>query len=83
MDHTGSIALTSETREHLIIALTNQWASLIAEQYDEGDFTPDDFYAVRKQESDASLILETGAETEAELRTFIDDWFYSGFWTAP
>lgn len=56
---------------------------MIAEQYDEGDFTPDDFYAVRQQESDASLILETGAETEAELRTFIDDWFYSGFWTAP
>ena len=74
--------LTTETREQLLIALTNQWASML-DQLDEGDFTPEDFYEIRKLDSDDELIRESGCDTNQELDKFIDDWFYSGFWTAP
>ena len=74
--------LTTETREQLLIALTNQWASML-DQLDEGDFTPEDFYEIRKLDSDDELIKESGCENDQELNKFIDDWFYSGFWTAP
>ena len=74
--------LTTETREQLLIALTNQWASML-DQLDEGDFTPEDFYEIRKVDSDDELIRESGCQTDQELNKFIDDWFYSGFWTAP
>ena len=74
--------LTAETREQLLIALTNQWASML-DQLDEGDFTPEDFYEIRKLDSDDELIRESGGQTDQELNKFIDDWFYSGFWTAP
>ena len=74
--------LTTETREQLLIALTNQWASML-DQLDEGDFTPEDFYEIRKLDSDDELIRESGCDTDQELDKFIDDWFYSGFWTVP
>ena len=74
--------LTTETREQLLIALTNQWASML-DQLDEGDFSPEDFYEIRKVDSDDELIRESGCHTNQELNKFIDDWFYSGFWTAP
>ena len=74
--------LTTETREQLLIALTNQWASML-DQLDEGDFTPEDFYEIRKLDSDDELIRESGGQTDQELNKFIDDWFYSGFWIAP
>ena len=53
------------------------------DQLDEGDFTPEDFYEIRKVGSDDELIRESGCDTNQELDKFIDDWFYSGFWTAP
>ena len=53
------------------------------DQFDEGDFTPEDFYEIRKIDSDAELIRESGCKTEEELNAFINDWFYSGFWTSP
>ena len=74
--------LTTETREQLLIALTNQWASML-DQLDEGDFTPEDFYEIRKLDSDDELIRESGCDTDQELDKFINDWFYSGFWTVP
>ncbi|NOL47021.1 hypothetical protein SynMITS9220_01414 [Synechococcus sp. MIT S9220] len=74
--------LTTETREQLLIALTNQWASML-DQLDEGDFTPEDFYEIRKLDSDDELIRESGCDTDHELDKFINDWFYSGFWTVP
>ena len=74
--------LNPETREQLLIALTNEWASML-DQFDEGDFTPEDFYEIRKIDSDAELIRESGCTTEEELNAFINDWFYSGFWTSP
>ena len=74
--------LNPETREQLLIALTNEWASML-DQFDEGDFTPEDFYEIRKTDSDSELIRESGCKTEEELNTFINDWFYSGFWTSP
>ena len=74
--------LNPETREQLLIALTNEWASML-DQFDEGDFTPEDFYEIRKADSDAELIRESGCKTEEELNTFINEWFYSGFWTSP
>ena len=52
------------------------------DQFDEGDFTPEDFYEIRKIDSDAELIRESGCATEEELNAFINDWFYSGFWTS-
>ena len=73
--------LNPETREQLLIALTNEWASML-DQFDEGDFTPEDFYEIRKIDSDAELIRESGCATEEELNAFINDWFYSGFWTS-
>ena len=73
--------LNPETREQLLIALTNEWASML-DQFDEGDFTPEDFYEIRKIDSDAELIRESGCKTEEELNAFINDWFYSGFWTS-
>ena len=73
--------LTSETREQLLIALTNQWASML-DQLDEGDFTPEDFYEIRKADSDDELIRESDCQTAEELNTFIDDWYYSGFWSS-
>ena len=74
--------LNPETREQLLIALTNEWASML-DQFDEGDFTPEDFYEIRKIDSDTELIRESGCTTEEELNAFINDWFYSGFWTSP
>ena len=74
--------LSTELREQLLVALTNQWASM-AEEMDEGDFTPEDFYIIQQTQSDASLISEAGCNTEDELNRFIYDWFYSGFWIAP
>ncbi len=74
--------LSAELREQLLVALTNQWASM-AEEMDEGDFTPEDFYAIQQMQSNASLIHETGCNTEDELNSFINDWFYSGFWISP
>ena len=74
--------LNPETREQLLLALTNEWASML-DQFDEGDFTPEDFYEIRKIDSDAELIRESGCATEEELNAFINDWFYSGFWTSP
>ena len=74
--------LTTEAREQLLIALTNQWASML-DQLDEGDFTPEDFYEIRKLDSDDELIRESGCDTDQELDKFINDWFYSGFWTVP
>ena len=74
--------LNPETREQLLIALTNEWASML-DQFDEGDFTPEDFYEIRKTDSDSELIRESGCTTEEELNAFINDWFYSGFWTSP
>ena len=74
--------LTSETREQLLIALTNQWASML-DQLDEGDFTPEDFYEIRKVDSDDELIRECNCQTSEELNKFIDDWYYSGFWSSP
>ena len=53
------------------------------DQLDEGDFTPEDFYEIRKVDSDDELIRESGCQTDEELNKFIDDWFYSGFWTSP
>ena len=53
------------------------------DQFDEGDFTPEDFYEIRKTDSDSELIRESGCTTEEELNAFINDWFYSGFWTSP
>ena len=53
------------------------------DQLDEGDFTPEDFYEIRKVDSDDELIRESGCQTDEELNKFIDDWFYSGFWTLP
>ena len=53
------------------------------DQLDEGDFTPEDFYEIRKLDSDDELIRESGCHTDQDLNKFIDDWFYSGFWTAP
>ena len=73
--------LNPETREQLLLALTNEWASML-DQFDEGDFTPEDFYEIRKIDSDAELIRESGCATEEELNAFINDWFYSGFWTS-
>ena len=73
--------LTSETREQLLIALTNQWASML-DQLDEGDFTPEDFYEIRKADSDDELIRESDCQTAEELNKFIDDWYYSGFWSS-
>ena len=73
--------LNPETREQLLIALTNEWASML-DQFDEGDFTPEDFYEIRKIDSDDELIRESGCTTEEELNAFINDWFYSGFWTS-
>ena len=52
------------------------------DQFDEGDFTPEDFYEIRKIDSDAELIRESCCKTEEELNAFINDWFYSGFWTS-
>ncbi|MEC7897640.1 MAG: hypothetical protein VX628_08215 [Cyanobacteriota bacterium] len=75
-------SLTPELREQLLVALTNQWAAM-AEAMDEGDFTPEDFYAIQQTQSDASLISESGCNTDDELNQFINDWFYSGFWIAP
>lgn len=75
-----SMKLTPDFREQLLVALTNQWASMV-DDMDEGDFTPDDFYEIRKNDSDDGLIQETGCETREQLDRFIDDWFYSGFWT--
>ena len=74
--------LSEELREQLLVALTNQWASM-AEEMDEGDFTPEDFYAIQQTQSDASLISESGCNTDDELNRFINDWYYSGFWIAP
>lgn len=76
-----SMKLTPDLREQLLVALTNQWASMV-DDMDEGDFTPDDFYEIRKNDSDEGLIEESGCETQAQLDRFIDDWFYSGFWTS-
>ncbi len=53
------------------------------DQFDEGDFTPEDFYEIRKTDSDSELIRESGCHTDDELNAFINDWFYSGFWTSP
>ena len=53
------------------------------DQLDEGDFTPEDFYEIRKLDSDDELIKESGCDTDHELDKFINDWFYSGFWTVP
>ncbi|GEM_PF-1431893 len=74
--------LNPETRQQLLIALTNEWASM-SDQLDEGDFTPEDFYEIRKLDSDDELIRESGCQSEHELNQFIDDWFYSGFWCMP
>ena len=74
--------LNPETREQLLIALTNEWASML-DQFDEGDFTPEDFYEIRKTDSDSEFIRESGCQTDDELNAFINDWFYSGFWTSP
>ena len=74
--------LNPETRQQLLIALTNQWASM-SDQLDEGDFTPEDFYEIRKLDSDDELVRESGCQSENELNKFIDDWFYSGFWSLP
>ena len=74
--------LNPETREQLLIALTNEWASML-DQFDEGDFTPEDFYEIRKIDSDDELIRESGCQTGEQLNQFINDWFCSGFWSAP
>jgi hypothetical protein len=79
---TGSLQLNPETRQQLLIALTNQWASM-SDQLDEGDFTPEDFYEIRKLDADDELVRESGCQSENELNKFIDDWFYSGFWSLP
>ena len=50
------------------------------DQLDEGDFTPEDFYEIRKADSDDELIRESDCQTAEELNKFIDDWYYSGFW---
>ena len=55
----------------------------MAEEMDEGDFTPEDFYAIQQTQSDASLINESGCNSDEELNRFINDWYYSGFWIAP
>ncbi len=55
----------------------------MSDQLDEGDFTPEDFYEIRKLDSDDELIRESGCQSEPELNQFIDDWFYSGFWCLP
>ena len=74
--------LNPETRQQLLIALTNEWASM-SDQLDEGDFTPEDFYEIRKLDSDDELIRESGCQSKKDLNKFIDDWFYSGFWSLP
>ena len=74
------LQLNPETRQQLLIALTNEWASM-SDQLDEGDFTPEDFYEIRKLDSDDELIRESGCQSERELNQFIDEWFYSGFWS--
>ena len=74
--------LTPETREPLLLALPNLWASML-DQLDEGDFTPEDFYEIRKVDSDDDLVKESGCQTDEELNQFLNDWFYSGFWTSP
>ncbi len=53
----------------------------MSDQLDEGDFTPEDFYEIRKLDSDDELIRECGCQSERELNQFIDEWFYSGFWS--
>ena len=53
------------------------------DQLDEGDFTPEDFYEIRKVDTDDQLIQDSGCETDKELNQFINDWFYSGFWSPP
>ena len=73
--------LSPETREQLLVALTNQWASMF-DQMDEGDFTPEDFYEIRKADSNDELIRESSCHTDEELNQFINDWFYSGYWTS-
>ena len=52
------------------------------DQLDEGDFTPEDFYEIRKVDSDDELIRESDCQTAEELNKFIDDWYYSGFWSS-
>jgi len=29
------------------------------------------------------LVRESGCQTDEELNQFLNDWFYSGFWTSP
>jgi hypothetical protein len=55
----------------------------MSDQLDEGDFTPEDFYEIRKLDADDELVRESGCQSENELNKFIDDWFYSGFWSLP
>jgi hypothetical protein len=55
----------------------------MSDQLDEGDFTPEDFYEIRKLDSDDELIRESGCQSKKDLNKFIDDWFYSGFWSLP
>ena len=50
--------LSAELREQLLVALTNQWASM-AEEMDEGDFTPEERELILKAEADRESMKRT------------------------